>query len=262
MAVKGECGKLVKKNYKNLDFNCKNDYLYALYSLIINAVKNLNKYKRYNNELSNYLSSLDESIEYISAEIYEEWEDKIQNTSRALMMVFVDEASTGFSYVMFRKLMKKTEYKLNDLSRDVEDNLKELRDVRNWSFHLAQSNFVASKEVFMKSIAPDFQKYITYDFNPIKIPKDIEANILLLHSLFIHTDSRITIYDELIKCMVSDMELLLGQKVSFVELINPKIEMFDNGFALAQLSMAMQKRKYDGSDEAYEKITLQKKNEW
>lgn len=245
-----------------MNFNCKNDYLYALYQLIANAVNNLNKYKRYNKELFEYLISLDESIKYISADVYEEWEDKIQNTSKALLMVFVDDTSTGFSYVMFRRLMKKTKYKLNDLDEKTDAYLSELRDVRNWSFHLPQSNFVASKEVFRKSISPDFQKYITYDFNPIKIQKNIEASILLLHSLFLHTDKRIAIYDELVKCMVSDMEILLGEKVKFVEVINPSIEMFDDGFAASQLSMAMQKKKYDGSDESYEKITLRKKHEW
>lgn len=141
-----------KKNYKNLNFNCKNDYLYALYGLITYVVSNLRTYKRYNDQLWRYLDELGEDIEYVSAEIREEWEDKIQNVSRKLMMGFIDEASTGFSYVMFRKLMDKTSYKLSELSDDVKKNLKELRYVRNWSFHLAQSDFVASKEVFLQHL--------------------------------------------------------------------------------------------------------------
>ena len=251
-----------KKNYKNLNFNCKNDYLFALYSLIKLTVQDLNKYKRYNNDLFKYLSSLGEKVEDIPNEIFEEWEDKIQNRSRALLMDFVDETSTGFSYVMFRKIIKKTEHKLTDLGEKAEANLRELRDVRNWSFHLAQSNFVASKEIFMKSIAPEFQKYITYKFNPIKIERNTSASVLLLWSLFFHTEKRIEIYDELLECMVSDMEMLLGEKLKFVDVVNPKVEFSGNEVALAQLSMAMQKKQYDGSNESYEKITHMEKNNW
>ena len=251
-----------KRNYKNINFNCKDDYLSALYSLISLTVQDLNRYKKYNSNLLAYLISLGENDKYIPNEVFEEWEDKIQNRSRSLLMDFVDEASTGFSYVMFRKIIKKTEYKLNDLDEGVEAHLRELRDVRNWSFHLAQSNFVACREMFMKSVTPEFQKYVMYQFNPIKIEKNISASVLLLWSLFYHTEKRIEIYDELFGCMIADMETLLGEKLNFIEVVNPRVEFWGNGTALAQLSMAMQKKKYDGSDESYEKITHMERNNW
>lgn len=39
------------KNYKNLNFNCKEDYLYAANILIVRTYSNLKRYKRYRDEL-------------------------------------------------------------------------------------------------------------------------------------------------------------------------------------------------------------------
>lgn len=250
-----------KKNYKNMNFNNKDDYLYALYGLIEYIYPLLEKYIRYNGQLGLYLEEIiKQNKQYIDFDICEEWKDKIQNVSHGLLKGFVDEASTGFSYIMFRKLMNKTKYKLSDIPRDVDEDLKELRDVRNWTFHLAQSDFVASKEVFDKSISPEFKKYIVHQFNPIKISKYRVAETIMMASFHDHTAHRIEVYEKVFDLMKNDFEILLGEKIQIAECMNDIYYFFDDDFATAQLSMAMQKKKYDGSDEQYEKITGRKKN--
>ena len=252
-----------KKNYKNMNFNNKEDYLYALYGLIEYVYPLLEKYIRYNGQLGQYLEEImGKKQKYIDFDTCEEWKDKIQNVSHGLLKGFVDEASTGFSYIMFRKLMNKTKYKLSDIPRDVDEDLKELRDVRNWTFHLAQSDFVASKEVFDKSISPEFKKYIVHQFNPIKISKYRVAETIMMASFYDHTAHRIKVYEKVFGLMKNDFEILLGEKIQIAECMNDIYYFFDNDFATAQLSMAMQKKKYDGSDEQYEKITGRKKNKW
>ena len=55
-----------KKNYKNMNFNNKDDYLYALYGLIEYIYPLLEKYIRYNGQLGLYL----EEIIYIFLTIF------------------------------------------------------------------------------------------------------------------------------------------------------------------------------------------------
>ncbi|RKI36156.1 hypothetical protein D7V86_25620 [bacterium D16-51] len=252
-----------KKNYKNMNFNNKEDYLYALYGLIEYIYPLLEKYIRYNGQLGHYLEEImEKNQKYIDFNICEEWKDKIQNVSHGLLKGFVDEASTGFSYIMFRKLMNKTKYKLSDIPKDIDDELKELRDVRNWTFHLAQSDFVASREVFEKSVAPEFKKHVIHQFNPVKIRKYRVSETIMLASFHDHTAHRIEVYEKIFEIMKKDFEILLGEKIEIVECLSDIFFFLGDDFATAQLSMAMQKKKYDGSDEQYEKITGRKKNRW
>lgn len=127
---------------------------------------------------------------------------------------------------------------------------------------MAQSDFVASKEVFDKSISPEFKKYIVHQFNPIMISKYRVAETIMMASFHDHTAHRIEVYEKVFDLMKNDFEILLGEKIQIAECMNDIYYFFDDDFATAQLSMAMQKKKYDGSDEQYEKITGRKKNKW
>lgn len=246
------------KNYKNLNFNKKEDYLFALYVLIGHVYKLLKRYNRYQNDFVAFLNPiLYSDEEYVDTEICEEWQDKFLSVSRELIKHFVDDVKTGFSYIMFRKMVNKTEYKLKPLDKSLEKELEELRDVRNWSFHLAQSDFVAMKEVFYKKIPKEFHSYVEYSFSPIRVSISKKTNKMHLASLFVHNERRIEIFQRLFNRMHADFEELLGMSAEIVEINEKPLEFLDDSCAAMQLSMAMQKRKYDGSDEAFEKITLQ-----
>lgn len=65
-------------------------------------------------------------------------------------------------------------------------------------------------------------------------------------------------FDKIFAEMIKDFETLLGQHVEVVEINEKPAELLDETSATIQLSMAMNKRKYDGSNKMYEKITFQK----
>lgn len=247
------------KDYKLFNFNSKDDYLFVLYGLISRMYKSLKRYKRYQEGLENYLLSLiDEEMIYVDTDICEEWQDKVLSVSRGIMTVLIDEVKGGISYVKLRKMLNKTEFKLEPLGDDIEKELAELRDVRNWSFHLPQTDFVAAKEVFLKNIPKELHQCVTYNFNPIKIEVFDKTNRMFLESLYLHNKRRIEIFDKIFAEMIKDFETLLGQHVEVVEINEKPAELLDETSATIQLSMAMNRRKYDGSNKMYEKITFQK----
>lgn len=244
------------KNYKNFPFNKKEDYLYAAKILIVRTYSALKKYKFYRDKLQEEVDRIiANKIEYIDVSYYEEWEDKQKNVSHNLLTCFIDDTSTGFSYVMFRKLVNRSEYKdaLYELDIETKGYLEELRDVRNWTFHFAQSDFVAIKEVMYKGINEDLQKYITFSGTPIIIDFPQLVSGKFMQSLFLHMSKRIRVFDKLFDCMLMDYQNLLGQEVEIIEAVASPMEYGGPDFMTAQLSMAMQKKRYDGTKESFER---------
>lgn len=245
------------RNYKNFPFNKKEDYLYAGNILIVRTYRALKKYKYYHGKLGEELERMiTNKIEYIDTSYYEEWEDKQKNVSHNLLTCFIDDTSTGFSYVMFRKLVNRSEYKdvLHELDAETKEYLEELRDVRNWTFHFAQSDFVAIKEVIYKGVNEELQQYITFRGTPIVIDFPQLVSGKFMESLFLHMSKRIRVFDKLFDCMLMDYQNLLGQEVKIVEAMASPIEYGGPDFMTAQLSMAMQKKRYDGTKESFERV--------
>lgn len=250
-------GIILKKHYKNLNFNSKEDYLVASYSLIGEINDSLKRYIRYGNNLENFITKLsEEEVHYVSTEEFHEWKDKLQNVSHELIMFFVDEVKTGFSYIKFRKLIERTEYHLDELQQDIKDDLKELGEVRNWSFHNPQSKYVAQIELIAKEMPWVLRQKNVYQFNPIKVGYTEKTSISCLFSLSIHVGKRTQVFLRLLKAFMHDFETLLGEEVH-IEWVNEGVnELLNYSTRVAQLSMAMQKRKYDGSDEQFQNITF------
>lgn len=250
------------KNYKNLNFNCKEDYLYAGNILIVRTYMNLKRYKRYRDELEKVLDKLRENnTMYIGMDEYEEWEDKQKNVSHNLLTCFVDDTSTGFSYVMLRRYLSRSEYAklIKPLNEELEGYLKELRDVRNWTFHFAQSDFVAMKEVVYHGVREEFRQCITFRANPIVAGLPKLVNAAYMESLYLHMSHRIKIFEKLFDSMIQDYQDLLGEKVQVVEALESPLEYGGTSFMTAQLSMAMQKKKYDGTPESFTAATSLKR---
>ncbi len=248
-----------RKNYKNLNFNSKEDYLYAANILIVRTYIALKKYKNYRDALGEFLDDITENNkQYIDWKIYEEWEDKQKNVSHNLLTCFVDETSTGFSYVMFRKLISRSQYAkiLPALEKELEEYLVELRDVRNWTFHFAQSDFVAIKETIYGGLSEELKHLIQFVPNPIIVGFPQKVNRACIESLYLHMSLRIDIFEKLFTSMKHDYEILLGQEVKIYEALESPMELNRQSIASTQLSMAMQKKQYDGSKESFDKITL------
>ena len=249
------------KDYKQFNFNSKEDYLFIFYNLIAQSYQSLRRYTRYCNELEKCLIKLEEGKDkefYIDDDIHAEWHDKLLSVSRGLITMFVDDVKGGISYVRLRKLLNKTEFKLEPLEKSIQKELEELRDVRNWSYHLPQTNFVAMKEVYYKNIPKFLHPYVQYKFNPVRVNVINKCNIKVLESLFVHSTARLETFNKIFRGMVEDFGKLLGENVSIVEVSEKPLELLGESTVAAQLSMAMNRRKYDGSNENYEKITFQK----
>ena len=254
------------KRYKNYQLNSKDDYLYVLYMLIVQVKTQLDKYKKYNDELMEYIHEKNSNIEnYIDKYAYYTFTDKIHDTSMSIIKCLADQQDTSMSYLMFRKIIdkKRSLYNLDNLSEEISNHLKELRDVRNWSFHNAQSNFVASKEYVIKQVPNELRKpeYFKYNFNPIIIEDYQNYDIRHFISLYFHTDKRINIYDKILDQMIIDFEKIYGENITIEvkKIENPK-EFFDADYTIAQLSMAMQ-RDYDGSDKKYNELFIKKRQQ-
>ena len=250
-----------KLNYKNFNFNKKEDYLYGLYLVISAAYQGLKKYKRYIKELSEYQEKIiQENCAYIDADIYQEWMDKHQNTMHSLLKCFVDNTSTGFSYIMFRQMISRSTYAklLPEQPEYIKKDLEELRDVRNWTFHFAQSDIVANKESFLQSIPEELRKSVTYNLTPIVVDEYSKVSAVYIDSLRYTMEGRLQVFTEVFEQMKKDYEGVLGANVSIVEKPIETLEYNRRELATAQLSMAMQKKKYDGSLKSFEEITMKK----
>lgn len=236
----------------------KEDYLFVLYSLIAYVAGALDDYKHYNNELITFLNMKhDNSEETVDKYTYMDFTNKTHDVSMSLIMYLVDCQESSMSYLMFRKIIDKKAslFKIKELSHEIKEMLNELRDVRNWTFHNPQSSYVASKEYLIKQLPTEFRKpeYFTYRFKPIIIDDYLNYDIYNLISLQIHIEKRIVTYEQILEQMINDYECLLGEKVEvqFKVIEEPK-RAFDSNYAVAQLSMSMQ-RGYDGSDQSFKK---------
>lgn len=270
----------MSKNLKQFTMEKKEDYLFVLEDLYINVYCNLKKYRRYNDELLDICMSnvhlKDDKIvseNLIPIDIYEDINDRIGNISKKLILYISDDSSDSMSYRMFRRIFNKT----NNLDLKLEDDkildgqLQELLNLRNWIFHNPQSRLVSMKEVYKNEKERIEKEYLNNfpeeirgflkphkDYGIINIPFPQYCKLEYLVSLYLETDRRIIIYEDILNKMKLDYSKILGKEVTVIESIdkNP-IKLKDSHLAITNLSMAIQKRKYKGdNEELYNEVTL------
>jgi hypothetical protein len=169
-------------------------------------------------------------------------------------------------------MFEKKGYLNTSLSEDMEKTLKELLDVRNWTFHNPQSLMVASKEVAEKNIPDELKGLVTItpQLNPIVVSRVEKYEVVMLASLVLHIQRRIEQFDAVLAKMKSDYQEMyntISEKMIIItpygalsevqyydEYIIARLESMSND--IAQLSMGIQKSQYDGTDEQYNKWTL------
>lgn len=256
---------VTKQQFKQFSITCAEDACIVLGALISGVSVNLEKYKEYASEAETLLKSIKQ--EYVSAKEYDDINDKLLYRQHEMLKFTSDYQSSSFSYIYLRKILEKNKYITSSLPEDVVAILSELLDVRNWSFHNPQSLLVAAKEAAYKGI-PDELKDIAQvkpQLNPVSIPKISRYESVLLASLTIHTQKRIEQFEKVLKSMKADYQEIydsfeekpllmtakgLPTKVQYVE-VNRTAGLFDYHSDIAQISMAIQKSKYDGSEEKF-----------
>lgn len=258
---------------KNLE-----DALKILYDLIVNVTSHLLKYKEYSNELDKFIQECSEkSKEIVLAKQFEDFDDKIKYRQMMILKYIADEQKNSFSYKNLRKILKERKWIDYDLSEDVGEILNSLLLLRNTTFHNTHSVFSAADEVSKKGIPSKFENIISPSFipNPVVIPIVDYYKLEHVLSLWLHIQRRLEMYEIILDNMKKDYEYLYKQtKPSGMQIINMSkiidnkkvvyeilhdkrpVKALDPRFMHTQISMAMQKKKYDGSKECFDNLTF------
>lgn len=254
-----------KQQYKQFSINNIEDACLALGTLIASVIINLKRYKEYSAELAKLLEDADS--EYIPADTYEAVNDKLLYRQHEILKFTADRQTSSFSYIDLRKLLEKKGFLKKQLPEEMSRLLNEFLDVRNWTFHNPQSLLVAAKEAMEKRIPDELKGIVkvTPQLNPVLVPVVIKYELLMLASLTIHTQKRIEQYESVLQSMKMDyqeMYDLIGNKPlifargefsSIVQYIDhPSISRLTSlSSDISQISMAIHKSKYDGTDEKF-----------
>lgn len=269
-----------KKNYKQYPvFNLEKGML-VLGSLISGVAVNLKKYKIYDQEVSalikkyEYLSREGEEDILIPANEYDNINDKLLYRQREILKYIADCQKSSFSYLSFRKILVKNKLISTQLDEKISVILNDFLDIRNWTFHNPQSMMVATSEVAEKSVPKKWKGLvsITPQLNPIIISHASGYDFLMLLSLSWHNKKRSEQFELVLNQMKADYEEMYNQlehkplcltkdidtsKVVYYETQNP-IRFVSSTTDVSQISMAIQKSKYDGSDEKYNEWAINK----
>lgn len=272
-----------KKEYKNYHINCYEDALKVLHSLITNITIHMNKYAEYSNELLEFIINYQDKQKTtpIDSKVFYDFDDKIRYRQMMILRMISDEQKESFSYKNVRKTLKKIGYIDKDLPESVGNILNEFLEIRNWSFHNTQSALNATDEVAKMSIPRDLEKLVVVkpQLNPVITLIYDYFDISYLESLCVHTVNRLKQFETILKYMKKDYEHIYEktnpvgfQVINGTELIdNQKViykimhdkrpkHIMDKNDMIPQISMAMQKKKYDGTKECFDKLTLNKNN--
>lgn len=259
-----------KKEFKQYTINNVQDACSVLGGLIARLIVQLEKYKEYAAEAEELLNNT--AVEYVAEKEYCDINDKLLYRQHEMLKLVADHQNSSFSYIDLRKMFEKKGYLNTSLSEDMEKTLKELLDVRNWTFHNPQSLMVASKEVAEKNIPDELKGLVTItpQLNPIVVSRVEKYEVVMLASLVLHIQRRIEQFDAVLAKMKSDYQemynTILEKKIIITpygalsevqyydEYIIARLESMSND--IAQLSMGIQKSQYDGTDEQYNKWTL------
>lgn len=269
-----------KKQYKQFAINSCEEGMMALSSLIVMLIINLNKYKEYFTEVDflckKYINLQDNSEKEINipSKEYDDINDKLLYRQREILKVLADHQSSSFSYINLREYLVKRKYLVKELDSDTHKMLLEFLDIRNWSFHNPQSLLVASKEIAVKRLPKELVEMVNIEpqLNPILIDTVTHYDLPMLITLVIHANKRIEQFELILENMKADYSEMnkkitpkkylilngkLTEEVVYKEI--PRISRFiDQSSDMAQISMAIQKSKYDGSNKSFNEWVIKK----
>ena len=256
-----------KKQYKQFAINSLEDGCLVLKSLIVPVIIDLEKFRNYSDEAEVLLEKY-KLDGFIPANIYDSIHDKILYQQRELLRFMADHQSSSFSYISVRELLEKKGFLKSSLTENSNKTLKEVLDIRNWSFHNAQSMLVADLEMAKKSIPSEMVGSVEIKpmLNPVVIRKVKTYTWKMFADFVFHNKVRLAQFELILSEMKKDYQEMYGflsdtafiqtssglsREVQYIEQEienqNPK----KAGSSIASLSMKIQKGKYDGSNERY-----------
>lgn len=257
-----------KQQYKQFTVNTLEDGCLVLKSLIVPVIIDLDKFQKYSKE-AEMLLMYNHSV---PAEIYDAIHDKILYQQRELLRFIADHQTSSFSYIAVRQLLVKKKFLKRTLQKESNEILNELLDVRNWTFHNAQSMMVADLEIARKSIPEELSGIAEVKpmLNPVIIKKIKSYSREMVEGFIQHNKVRLSQFEVVLQEMKEDYEDMylslpdevltltnvgLTHGVQYVEQEVVEQDSQSAGYNIASLSMGIQKGKYNGSKELFEKLT-------
>jgi len=264
--------------FKQFTINTLSDALLVLSTLISSSISSLNKFIEYSKEAV-FLREQYQDIDLIPGDVYEAVHDKTLFCQHELLEYLADEASDIFSYKPLRKFLVKKGFIIRLLDQDIVEILNELHTIRNWTFHNVQSRLVAEREAMWKTIPSEYVGVVKIEpqLNPIIVVKNRAYTKDMLESFIHHNLTRSAQFSIILKEMKRDYQDMYDQLddpkvvsgfgtqllVDGCESITPVRTMVyeqiqgsrGNESDVPNLSMAIQKGKYDGTQESFDKHT-------
>lgn len=260
------------KTFKKFSINNIQDACVVLASLIQGMIVNLEKYKVYAEEAEQLLLKTNSNT--IPAKAYEDIKDKLLFRQHELLKLCADHQNDSLSYKSFRKTLEKKGYLKTPLSDETTRLLSDLLDIRNWTFHNPVSLLVADREVALKKMPESFKNTIEIapQLNPVFVTRVDAYELDMLVSMTLHTQTRINQFQTILNCMKSDYQELFDSLENKPLLVTPNgfcsdvqyvdysviAHIDDHSSDVAQISMAIQKSKYNGSDDSFNKYVLRR----
>ena len=251
-----------KQQYKQFAINTLEDGCMVLQTLIIPVIMDLERFKEYSKEAEELLAKCTLTKD-IPASIYDPIHDRILYRQRELLRYIADHQSSSFSYISVRELLMKKKFLDRELDTASKETLKELLDIRNWTFHNSQSMLVAEREVAKKSIPPELTGMVDFKpmLNPVVINKVTSYSKEFLQTFIWHNQIRAEQFEQILTEMKKDyqdmydalpvkglplMNCGLSTRVQYVEQEVKTLDPDGAGAKVSEVSMRIQKGKYDG----------------
>lgn len=269
---------MANNQFKQFAINDLSDALMALSTLILSSISNLDKFIEYSKEAMNICDQYNDA-DTIPADVYESISDKILFRQRELLEYMADEAHDIFSYKTLRKYLLKKNYLTRNLDQETSEVLNELHTIRNWTFHNVQSRLVAEKEAMEKTVPSELVGIakIEPQLNPIIVVKYKAYTKTMMESFIHHNLTRSAQFAIILDEMKRDYQDMYDQLSNLKIIAVPGAELLVEGCEsltpvktviyeqvfgikgtesdVPNISMAIQKGKYDGTQESFDKHT-------
>lgn len=260
-----------KKQFKQFEMKSIEEACLIMRGLLVPVITDIGKYKRYSQEAIELLDKCN-AVASIPGEEYDSIHDKLLYQQRELLRFIADNQSSSFSYKMVRPMMEKRGFLKRTLEQDKLEILNELLNLRNLSFHNAQSMTVADLEIAKKSLPQELAGIaeVRPILNPVFISKIESYSKDMLEGFIAHNAIRLkqfetildemkTDYQELINALPDESYMItgmgFGREVQYIEQKITELNPDKAGSNIVGLAMGIQKGKYDGTDEAFAKCT-------
>lgn len=260
-----------KQQYKQFKINTLEDACTVLKAIIVPVIIDLEKFENYSIEAEEVLKSYNPTST-IPANIYDSLHDKIIYQQRELLRFMADHQRSSFSYIEVRKILEKKNFLKRTLPEKSRKTLIELLELRNWSFHNVQSMLVADLEIAKRSIPPELRDVaeIRPMINPVIIKKVKNYEWKMLEGFTIHNKTRGEQFRLILSEMKEDYQEMINalpdeayivtcrnssRNVQYIEQVVTAMNAENAGSKIASMSMGIQRGKYDGTTEMYEKLT-------